>query len=151
VVQGLADGTIALEETALDAAKSSLVYGIARSLSSPGRAASTSFSNQVLKEVSQDFGRRLLEQLQGVTIAEVQEAIRTYVLPLFDSSSSIAVVVSSPNKADEIKESLEGVGFDVEARTLNVPVDELMEADDDSDSDGEDDSGSDSDSSMASR
>jgi len=151
VVHALADGSIALEETALDAAKSSLVYGVARSLGSPGRAATTSFSNQVLKNVPQDFGRRLLEQIQGVTIPQVQEAIRTHIVPLFDSATSVAVVVSSPNKADEIKESLESVGFEVEARTLSVPVDELKGSEDDEDDDDSYGSDSGSDDSMASR
>ena len=38
VVNGLVDGSIALEETALDAAKSSIVFAITRGVSTPGRA-----------------------------------------------------------------------------------------------------------------
>lgn len=38
VVKGLVDGSIELDETALDAAKSSIVYGVTKSVSTPGRA-----------------------------------------------------------------------------------------------------------------
>jgi hypothetical protein len=87
--------------------------------------------------------------LQSVTNDQIKDAIRKYILPLFDSSSSVAIVVSSPAKADEIKKSLEGVGFDVEARELSVNPDELKGEEDESGS--ESDSESSSDESMASR
>lgn len=38
MVKGLVDGSIELDETALDAAKSSIVYGVTKSVSTPGRA-----------------------------------------------------------------------------------------------------------------
>ncbi|KAG1843393.1 uncharacterized protein F5891DRAFT_1208029, partial [Suillus fuscotomentosus] len=38
VVSGLVDGTVALEETALDAAKSSIVYGVTKNVATAGRA-----------------------------------------------------------------------------------------------------------------
>ena len=55
---------VTIEDTTIDAAKSSLVYNITQSLSSPGKAASSSFGNQVLRGVPQDFGRQLLQQIQ---------------------------------------------------------------------------------------
>lgn len=42
----------------------------------------------------------------------------TYILPLFDPASSIAIVVSSPAKAGEIAEKLGAAGFEVESRAL---------------------------------
>ncbi|KAL4071016.1 Metalloenzyme, LuxS/M16 peptidase-like protein [Scleroderma citrinum] len=44
VLAGLVDGTVELEETVLDAAKSSIVYGVARNVATPSSAASTSFA-----------------------------------------------------------------------------------------------------------
>ncbi|KDQ20880.1 hypothetical protein BOTBODRAFT_26896 [Botryobasidium botryosum FD-172 SS1] len=118
VVRGLADGSIVVEETSLEAAKSSLVCALARQVSTPARAASVSFVNQALKSVPQDHGRRTLEALQKITVSDVRDAIGKYILPLFNSSSSIAVVVSGPAKVDEIAKGLMSVGFEVEKRTL---------------------------------
>lgn len=82
-----------------------------------------------------------------MTSDQIKDVIRKYVLPLFDSSSSVAVVVSSPTKAAEIKKSLESVGFDVEARELSVNQDELKDEEEESESGSE----SSSDDSMTSR
>ncbi|KAJ1311433.1 hypothetical protein OPQ81_009922 [Rhizoctonia solani] len=138
-VQGLVDGTIDLDETALDAAKSSLVFSLTRRVASPGKAALDSFVNQVLKKVPQDHGRELLDRIQAVDLEGVRRALKTQVLPLFDPKTSIAVVASSASKSAEIAEGLKSSGFDVELRTLDLSGDEGM-----------DDSGSESGSSASS-
>jgi len=146
VVTGICDGSIPIEPTTLDAAKSSLVYSIAQSMSSPGKAASMTFVNETLRGVEPNYGRAMLEAIQPVTIEQIQNTIRKYILPLFDAKTSAAFVVSAPGKTDEIKSSLEGYGFAVESRTLEV-TDEDMEGSES----GSDDEGSDSDTSMVSR
>jgi len=120
VVKGLTDGSIELDETSLDAAKSSIVYDVAKNVASPNRAALNSFLNQALKGVSKNFNQELLEKYQTVTKADVLMALKKYVLPVFDPSSSTVVAVTAPSKADQIVESLTARGFKVERRTLEV-------------------------------
>ncbi|CAE7154201.1 unnamed protein product [Rhizoctonia solani] len=132
-VRGLVDGTIELDETALDAAKSSLVFSLTRRVASPGKAALDSFVNQVLKKVPQDHGRELLDRIQAVDLEGVRRALKTQVLPLFDPETSIAVVASSASKSSDIAEGLKSAGFDVEIRTLDFSEDDDM---DDSGSEG---------------
>ncbi|CAL1695482.1 unnamed protein product [Somion occarium] len=124
VLQGLVDGTIELDDTTLDAAKSSIVFGVAKGASSPGRAGLLSFINQALKGVPQNFNVELLERFQAVTKEDVLTSLKQHFLPLFDPSSSVAVVVTAPAKAAEINEGLTKAGFDVEQRTLDVGVDD---------------------------
>ncbi|KAG8691866.1 hypothetical protein FRC11_007225 [Ceratobasidium sp. 423] len=126
-VRGLVDGTIELDETALDAAKSSLVFSLTRRVASPGKAALDSFVNQVLKKVPQDHGRELLDRIQAVDLEGVRRALKTQVLPLFDPKTSIAVVASSASKSSDIAEGLKSSGFDVEVRTLDLSGDEDMD------------------------
>ncbi|KAI0271378.1 Metalloenzyme, LuxS/M16 peptidase-like protein [Gloeopeniophorella convolvens] len=136
VVRGLVDGSIALDDTALDAAKSSIVYGVTRGVSTPGRAAVTSFTNQALKGVPQNYNTELLEKYQAVSKDDVLRVLRQYFLPLFDASSSVVVSVTAPGKADEVAKGLEDAGFTVLRRTLEVePAEDGSEDDSDSDSD----------------
>ena len=58
-------------------------------------------------------------------------------MPLFDPSSSIAVAVTAPAKADEIGAGLEDIGFEVSQRAMEVDPFEI-----ESSEDGESDSGS---------
>lgn len=80
--------------------------------------------NQALKGVSQNYNVDLLQKFQAVSKDDVLAALRTHFLPLFDSSSSVAVVVTAPSKASQIGEGLTTLGFEVEQRTLEADPDE---------------------------
>lgn len=54
-------------------------------------------------------------------------------MPLFDPSSSVAVVVTAPSKVDQTFDELNKAGFVVERRTLDFDPEEL---EDRSDEDG---------------
>ncbi|KAK9896120.1 zinc metalloprotease [Cystobasidium minutum MCA 4210] len=108
-----------LDQTRLDSAKSELAYITARSQSTISRAATTSFVNQALKGVSQCYQRDLLAKAQDVTLAEANEVIRKYILPIFDSSVCIAAVACSQGKAEETKTQLQDLGFEVAFLDLN--------------------------------
>ncbi|KAL0580364.1 hypothetical protein V5O48_001609 [Marasmius crinis-equi] len=139
VLKGLADESIALDDTALEAAKSSIVYGVTKNVSTAGRAAIASFTNQALKNVPQSYQVDLLEKFQAVTKEDVLHVLKTYFLPLLDSKSSIAVVVTAPSRADSIDKDLTAYGFEVERQSLEVDPNELegSESESDSESDSE--------------
>ncbi|KAH7931086.1 hypothetical protein BV22DRAFT_1027850 [Leucogyrophana mollusca] len=137
VIKGLVNGSVEFSTTTLDAAKSSIVFGVTKNVATAGRAAINSFTNQALKGVPQDHNLQLLEKYQAVTKEDVLAALKKHVLPVFSSSSSTAVVVTAPSKADEIAEGLTSCGFQVSKRTLEVEA---------GDEDGSDESGSESDS-----
>ncbi|KAF7306997.1 hypothetical protein MIND_00492500 [Mycena indigotica] len=142
VLKGLVDGSIALDALTLDAAKSTVVYGVAKNVSTAGRAAGQSFINQALRGVGQNHQVDLLEKYQDVTTADVLAIFRKYFLALFDASSSVAMVVTSPGKVESIVEGLTETGFTVEKRTLVVdPSDmEVDESGSESESDSDGDS-----------
>jgi len=147
VLEGLVDGTIPLEDTALDAAKSTLVFSVTRGLSTAGSAANTSFVNQALKGVSQNNNVEQLEKYQSVTKEEVLTVLKKYVLPVFDPISSVAVAVTSLGKVEETGKSLREVGFEVEKREIEVGPEDLEWVDEDEmDIDRTDESGEESDS-----
>lgn len=134
VIKGLVDGTIDLDQGTLDAAKSTIVYSVAKNVSTAGRAAVVSFTNQALKGLPQRYQIDLLEKYQEVTKQDVLDAFRTHFLPLFDASSSVAVVVTAPAKADAISTSLRSEGFEVTQRALEIDPSEME--DDGSSEDG---------------
>lgn len=137
VVNGLVDGSIPLDEIALDAAKSTIVYGVTKDVSTPGRAAATSFTNQALIGVPQNHNIDLLEKYQNVSKDDVLRVLRQYFLPLFDCSTSVVVSVTAPGKADEISKGLKDAGFVVERRTLELEPEYGSEHDDEGESGSE--------------
>jgi Zn-dependent M16 (insulinase) family peptidase len=90
--------------------------------------AMVSFTNQALKNVSRTHEILLLERYQAVTKDDVLAALKTHFLPLFDSSSSVAVVVTASAKASEIGEGLEGLGFEVTQKVMEVDPMEMEDS-----------------------
>ncbi|KLO20262.1 hypothetical protein SCHPADRAFT_817077 [Schizopora paradoxa] len=143
VVKGLADRTIPLEDSVVDAGKSAIVYNLTRAVSNPSSAAMGSFINQALKGASQDFHREMLEKYQAVTTEQVLKALEKYVLPVFDPKQSIAISVSAPGKVNATIDGLKAIGFQVESREVYVDPEEINGVDEDgshSESDSESES-----------
>lgn len=76
-----------------------------------------------------------------MTIEDVLAVLKNHFLPLFDSASSVAVVVTAPAKVDEITDGLAAAGFAVEKRELEVSPEE-MEGSESGESGSEEDSDS---------
>ncbi|KAG6829386.1 hypothetical protein H0H92_004654 [Tricholoma furcatifolium] len=145
VVKGLVDRSIKLDQTTIDAAKSSIVYGVTKNVSTAGRAAIVSFTNQALKGVSKTHQVDLLEKYQAVTKDDILAALEKHFLPLFLPSSSVAVTVTAPSKAEQVSQGLKEAGFVVEQRALEVDPNEVEQEDSESE-EGSESEGSESDS-----
>ena len=126
-----------MDDITLDAAKSSIVFDVAQNVSTPGSAALNSFVNQGLKGLPSNHNVRLLEKYQAVKKEDVMRCLKDYILKLFQSESSIVLVVTAPGKSDEISEKLGKKGFKVEKRTIEVQDDEEGDSEDGSSSDSE--------------
>ena len=87
--------------------------------------ATVSFIDQALKDCPKTYRMDLLAKFQAVTKENVLQAFQQYIVPLFDPSCSVAVVVTAPSKVDETFDGLTKVGFTVERRTLDLDVGEL--------------------------
>jgi hypothetical protein len=61
----------------------------------------------------------MMEKCQAITKEDVLVALRKYLLPLFDASTSAAIVVTIPSKVDEISEALSAGGFNVSKQELD--------------------------------
>jgi hypothetical protein len=58
----------------------------------------------------------------------VNAAVEKYILPIFDSATSIAAISSSKDKANEMQGQLQAIGFDVEILNISNPDDEASES-----------------------
>lgn len=102
----------------VQSAKSSLVYDVAEERCSGLSSAQKTFVESVLQGAGKDYGRQLLAQMESVTVEDVQRAIRTYLVPIFDPAQSIGAVAASPEAAGKVKEQLAQAGYHVTLREL---------------------------------
>ncbi|KAK0536901.1 hypothetical protein OC835_000659 [Tilletia horrida] len=140
VIDKLASGEMKIDETTLESAKSSVTLSIAESEGTVGQAAAQCFNNEAMQGTEKGRGRRLLQQLNGVTIAEVQRVLKEYIVPLFNPATSICAIASAPQQAKAIREALTAVGYEIEERTIDTAGDDGEEGSEGSDEQGSDDS-----------
>jgi hypothetical protein len=67
---------------------------------------------------------KLLVFLQTVTVQQIRDALKQYILPIFDPETSVAAIASAPTRAQEIADQLKAVGYDVETRELDLGSDD---------------------------
>ncbi|GAA6002779.1 hypothetical protein JCM10207_007672 [Rhodosporidiobolus poonsookiae] len=115
VVESLARGTTKIKRLDVDAAKSSIVYGMVSALHTPAEVATSSFIN-MLRGHPADYARECLERVEHVTLRDVQHAIATYILPLFYPGQSVFGATTSQAKKEELVADFRSLGYEVEAR-----------------------------------
>ncbi len=165
VIQALANGEMQLDETTVESAKSSLHFSVADSEGTVSAAAGESFIDAVMKRTGKNRGRRLLQetsvsdrsqqscpqldidtalfsQPQAVTLEQIREALKKYILPIFDPATSVAAIASAPSRAKEIAEQLTAIGYEVEQKELDLGADETSSAFESGSEDGSDDGAS---------
>ncbi|POW06319.1 hypothetical protein PSHT_10429 [Puccinia striiformis] len=139
VIQDLVDKKVTtllkFDDLILESAKSSSVFGVACKIATGPDAAYRVYADVALKGISKDALRHQLELAKSVTQEDVLESIRKYILPIFDSKTSLAAIASSSTKSESISDYFKQAGYKVETRELqkNACVEGLNE-DDETDS-----------------
>ncbi|GAA6040381.1 hypothetical protein JCM8097_007588 [Rhodosporidiobolus ruineniae] len=128
VVERIASGETPITQLDVDLAKSSVVFNLVASQSTPASAASTSFYESVVLEWPERYAETCLRRIerqhtyrffrQGVTLADVQRAIQRWLLPLFTPTSSIFAATANADKVRELVAGFSRLGWDVEKQSL---------------------------------
>ncbi|KAI7848898.1 Metalloenzyme, LuxS/M16 peptidase-like protein [Circinella umbellata] len=119
VIDQLANNEMEIEPSAVDGAKSAVIYSLVARENTMDRAALQSFVNQVLKQVPATYNRTLLSAIQMTTMKELQHVLKKYFVNMFTPGKCNIMVVSAPSKTDEIKDGFGSLGFNLDTMTLN--------------------------------
>ncbi|KAI9323607.1 Metalloenzyme, LuxS/M16 peptidase-like protein [Dichotomocladium elegans] len=119
VIDQLTNGEMAIEPSAIEGAKSAVIYSMVARENTMDRAALQSFVNQVLKQVPATHNRDMLAAIQATTLEDLKRVLRKYFVNMFTPGKVNIVVVSSPGKTDDIQKGFASLGFDLEVKTLN--------------------------------
>jgi Zn-dependent M16 (insulinase) family peptidase len=108
-----------LDQTSLDSAKSLLHFNVADAEGTVSQAAWEVIVDETLKGVGRGRGRLLLQKVKDVTLEDCQRVLKEWILPIFNSETSVVAVACGPGKVEEIKRELEGCGYGMERRDLD--------------------------------
>lgn len=139
VINQLVNGSMAIGDDVLESAKSSMCFGVADSEGTVSLAAGEAFTDSVLRGTGKGRGRRLIEEAKKVTVEQVKECLAKYIQPIFNPSTSICAIASSPGRLEGMKEALEKVGYEMEVKNLNFVNGEEDDGSDDGSDSGDSD------------
>ncbi|CDS09692.1 hypothetical protein LRAMOSA02369 [Lichtheimia ramosa] len=119
VIDQLASGEMKIETSAVDGAKSAVIYSMVARENTMDRAAQQSFVNQVLKQVPSSYNRDLLSAIQETTLDDLKRVLKKYFVNMFKPGACNIVVVSSPTKTEDIRKGFSSLGFELTVTSLN--------------------------------
>ncbi|KAF2842635.1 putative zinc metalloprotease [Patellaria atrata CBS 101060] len=150
VISAFADGSTEFEKPALEGAISFIVVQFADAEPTMMDAANASFVNQVIKGIPKDWSMQILKRIKQVGVEEIRDALKEFVLPLFEPKSANLVVTCATIMEEGLKKSFEEAGFKPKVKSLTdfqddyglkageASGDEESEDDEDADEESED-------------
>ena len=100
VINDHIDGAVAFDKHGLEGALSGIVFSIANGESTTSAAATLSFINQVVHNHSKDFNMQFLNKVKEVSVDDLKNSLKEFLLPIFQYDTSINVIVTAPVKTE---------------------------------------------------
>ena len=100
VISDHIDGAVAFDKHGLEGALSGIVFSIANCESTTSAAATLSFINQVVHNHSKDFNMQFLNKVKEVSVDDLKNSLKEFLLPIFQYDTSINIIVTAPVKTE---------------------------------------------------
>ncbi|KAL1393358.1 Metalloenzyme, LuxS/M16 peptidase-like protein [Phyllosticta capitalensis] len=118
VIEDFISGARPFDKHALEGAISTIVEGFADEQPTVVSAATLGFVNQVVKGISKDWNKGMLERVREVDVEQIKAALKEFVLPVFLPDRANCVITCATIMEENLKKNFESVGFKPEVRTL---------------------------------
>jgi Zn-dependent M16 (insulinase) family peptidase len=115
ILRDLKQGTIQFEQAFLDAAKSSVLYGLIERSKNVSDAAEEAFVNSVMKCTGVDANKTLMQQVQRVQLKDLQHILLDYLMAFVSSSETVGFVTCAPGLTKALTDGFAKQGFRVQA------------------------------------
>ena len=113
ILNDLQKGKLHFEQAFLDAAKSSVIYGLVARGKTMADAGKEAFMNMVLRGVGQDANRELMRKVQQVEIADLKRVLEKYLEDLTQTNKSVGFVTCSPTLSEPLSKGWSDQGFNI--------------------------------------
>ncbi|GAA6010169.1 hypothetical protein JCM10207_005649 [Rhodosporidiobolus poonsookiae] len=117
IVHGHAKGVVPATKGEVERAKSAAAWEVVSGAPSAEQAAHHLFRD-LIRSHPPRFDQQLVERLSRVTPTQVQHALGSYFLPLFQPASAVLGMSTGPEGRAEVVSVLEGCGWAVEERAF---------------------------------
>ncbi|KAI2643177.1 Metalloenzyme, LuxS/M16 peptidase-like protein [Xylaria nigripes] len=156
-IAALVNGTTAFEKPMIEGAISQLVMGLADEQATMSTAAMQNYITGVVRGLPPDYNTQMLAKVRAVTVQDIKETMKTWLLPIFEPTKSNVVVCCAHVMVEKMEKELQDMGYKTQIKQLSDYYDDYglkspdgsdenddEDGDDDTESDGSDDESGDS-------
>ncbi|KAK8040979.1 zinc metalloprotease- variant [Apiospora phragmitis] len=152
-ISTLADGTVPFEKPMIEGAISQIISLQADEQATLWAAAAQNFVVGVVRGLEPDFNQKLLAKIRNVTEDQIRDAIKQFILPVFDPATSNVIVTCAPIMVKNLQTEFGAMGYKTQTKQLSDYYDAYglqaregeEEEDEDEDDEGSEDDDSDED------
>ncbi|KAI4863626.1 Metalloenzyme, LuxS/M16 peptidase-like protein [Hypoxylon rubiginosum] len=143
-ITALASGTVEFEKPMIEGAISQLVMALADEQATLATAAVQNYIVSAVRGLDPDYNIKMLARVRTVTVEDIKQAMKTWLLPLFEPGKSNVVVCCAQAMVEKLEKEFQTMGYKTQVKQLADFGDdyglEAPDGEEDGENDDEDDS-----------
>ncbi|KAK5993948.1 hypothetical protein PT974_07386 [Cladobotryum mycophilum] len=145
-IRKIADGEVEIDKHLLEGTISQIVVMFADEQATMPNAAQQNFVLSVVRDLPKDWSKDILKKVRDVTLDEIKQAMKDFILPCFEPGWSNVVITCGKVMLEGMETAIKEMGYKVQTHELSYYHDDYgLEAGDDDEDDDEDEDDEDED------
>ncbi|CAM1507927.1 Fc.00g047750.m01.CDS01 [Cosmosporella sp. VM-42] len=150
IIRKVADGEVEIDRHLLEGTISQIVVMFADEQSTMPNAAQQNFVQSVVRGLSKDWDKEVLKRVRAVTVDEMKQAMKDFILPCFEPGKSNIVITCAKIMEEGMATAFKDMGYKVQTHELSYFHDDYGLKPDDDEGEDEDEEEDDDDGSEGS-
>ncbi|KAI1776448.1 Metalloenzyme, LuxS/M16 peptidase-like protein [Hypoxylon cercidicola] len=118
-IAALVNGTVEFEKPMIEGVISQLVMNIADEQATLATAAMQNYIVNVVRGLEPDYNIKMLAKVRTVTVEDIKQAMKTWLLPLFEPGKSNVVVCCAHAMVEKLEEDFQTMGYKTQIKQLS--------------------------------
>ncbi|KAI1800986.1 Metalloenzyme, LuxS/M16 peptidase-like protein [Daldinia bambusicola] len=118
-IKALVDGNVAFEEPMIEGAISQLVMAMAEEQATLATAAVQKFIVSAIRGLEPDYNIKMLAKVRQVSVEDIKQAMKTWLLPLFEPGKSNVVVCCAHAMIEQLEKDFQAMGYKPQVKQLS--------------------------------
>ncbi|KAI2780307.1 Metalloenzyme, LuxS/M16 peptidase-like protein [Daldinia loculata] len=118
-IAALVDGTVEFEKPMIEGAISQLVMAMAEEQATLATAGVQKFIVGAIRGLEPDYNIKMLAKVRKISVEDIKQAMKTWLLPLFEPGKSNVVVCCAHTMVEQLEKEFKAMGYKTEVKQLS--------------------------------
>ncbi|KAI8960573.1 Metalloenzyme, LuxS/M16 peptidase-like protein [Daldinia sp. FL1419] len=118
-IAALVNGNVEFEKPMIEGAISQLVMAMAEEQATLSTAATQKFIVSAIRGLEPDYNIKMLAKVRQVSVEDIKQAMKTWLLPLFEPGKSNVVVCCAHTMVEQLEKEFQVMGYKTQVKQLS--------------------------------